>query len=182
MCTRAGGKFSLCLSWFDKIASEATKILFKVASKAQKASKELNKLFPRVSELQAGIVDGDLPQKSNLFGVITAPCLCLEKSLVADGTLPPLRKHGCQPLGTAALIIALHPRVSAIWPLCVLCCVLCTVYCVCPCVIYIHPLCAVYRVNVSYVHPCRDPCLLELAACVWWRIRGVKTLELKLGS
>ena len=78
------------------------------------------------------------------LGSLQRPSLCLEKSLVADGTLPPLRKHGCQPLGTAALIIALHHRLSAIWPrlsLCQLCamCVLCTV---CPCVIYIHPLCA----------------------------------------
>ena len=97
---------------------------------ARLASKELNKLFPCVSELQAGIVDGDLPQKSNLFGVITAPCLCLEKSLVADGTLPPLRKHGCQPLGTAALIIALHHRVSAIWPRLSLSAVRYAVYCV----------------------------------------------------
>ena len=137
MCTRMGGKFSPCLSWFDKIADKATKTLLKVTSKA--ASKELNKLFPRVSELQAGIVDGDLPQKSNLFGVITAPCLCLEKSLVADGTLPPLRKHGCQPLGTAALIIALHHRLSAIWPrlsLYQLCAMLCTVCCVSLCHLY----------------------------------------------
>ena len=103
---------------------------------ARLASKELNKLFPRVSELQAGIVDGDLPQKSNLFGVITAPCLCLEKSLVADGTLPPLRKHGCQPLGTAALIIALHHRLSAIWPRLFLSAVCCDVYCVSLCLLY----------------------------------------------
>ena len=133
---------------------------------ARLASKELNKLFPRVSELQAGIVDGDLPQKSNLFGVITAPCLCLEKSLVADGTLPPLRKHGCQPLGTAALIIALHPRLSAIWPRLFLSAVCYAVYCVL-CV----PVCHLYPSTVRCVS-----CECQLCASLPPRISCVRLM------
>ena len=117
-------------AWADSIKLQIKQRRHCWRLQARVASKELNKLFPRVSELQAGIVDGDLPQKSNLFGVITAPCLCLGKSLVADGTLPPLRKHGCQPLGTAALIIALHPRLSAIWLRLSLSAVCYAVYCV----------------------------------------------------
>ena len=81
------------------------------------------------------------------LGSLQRPSLCLEKSLVADGTLPPLRKHGCQPLGTAALIIALHHRLSAIWPrlsLCELCAVLCVLLCVPVSFISIHcALCSV---------------------------------------
>ena len=140
--------------------------------------KNLTNCFHVSLNYRPGLLMKISPRKVTYLGSLQRPSLCLEKSLVADGTLPPLRKHGCQPLGTAALIIALRPRLSAIWPrlsLCELCAVFCVLLCipmcyvfcvllcnVYPCVIYIHPLCAVYRVNVSYVHPC----LLELAACV----------------